>query len=117
MVDDDVLVAPFDTAEEVAVDVAVAGKEVALFGEPRFVDVHGMTGDARHEEGEQDGQEAGNCQALAVQPRKVSSALARLTCRSRLSAFSLICLTLSRVMPSRLPISSSVMGSGPSRPK
>ena len=51
------------------------------------------------------------------QPRKVSSARARLTCRSRLSAFSLICRTRSRVMPSRLPISSSVIGSGPSSPK
>ncbi len=49
--------------------------------------------------------------------RKLSSARARLTCRSRLSAFSLIWRTRSRVMPSRLPISSSVIGSGPSRPK
>jgi hypothetical protein len=49
--------------------------------------------------------------------RKLSSARARLTCRRRLSAFSLICRTRSRVMPSRLPISSSVIGSGPSSPK
>jgi hypothetical protein len=51
------------------------------------------------------------------QARKLSRALARLTCRSRLNAFSLIWRTRSRVIPSRLPISSSVIGSGPSSPK
>ncbi len=54
---------------------------------------------------------------LAPYPRYDSSARARDTCRSRDNAFSLICRTRSRVIPSRLPICSSVIGSSPSRPK
>ena len=53
----------------------------------------------------------------ALTPRYDSSARARDTCRSRDSAFSLICRTRSRVIPSRLPICSSVIGSSPSSPK
>src|SRR5436309_5398193 len=49
--------------------------------------------------------------------RKLSSALALETWRRRARAFSLICLTRSRVIPSREPISSSVMGPWPSSPK
>ena len=52
-----------------------------------------------------------------VYPRYDSRARARLTCRRRDNAFSLICLTRSRVMPSNAPISSRVIGSLPSRPK
>ncbi len=117
VVDDGVLVVPVHATKEVAVDVAVMTEEVALLCEPRFVDLQGTVGNARNEEGEQGGQEAGGGEAGATQPRKLSSALARLTWRRRLSAFSLIWRTRSRVMPSRLPISSRVIGSGPSRPK
>ena len=56
-------------------------------------------------------------QPLAAQPRKDSSARARETCRSRESAFSLICRTRSRVIPSKAPICSSVIGSSASSPK
>jgi len=47
----------------------------------------------------------------------VSRNRARLACRNRRSAFSLIWRTRSRVMPRSDPISSRVMGSWPSRPK
>ena len=51
------------------------------------------------------------------QPMNDSSARARLTWRRRLSAFSLICRTRSRVIPRSAPICSSVIGSSPSSPK
>src|SRR5437773_442564 len=60
---------------------------------------------------------AAPCSLLRCQVRKLSSARAREMCRNRASAFSLICRTRSRVMPSCEPISSSVIGSCPSSPK
>src|SRR5450759_3333226 len=50
-------------------------------------------------------------------PRNDSSERLRELCRSLRSAFSLICRTLSRVIWSSVPISSSVIGSAPSSPK
>jgi len=80
---------------------------------PRALPRHGV--DRRRGMGRR--QDGGVKPGPRIQARKLSRARARLTCRRRLSAFSLICRTRSRVIPSRLPISSSVIGSGPSSPK